>query len=84
MSVLAVFRSRSQTLQFESAMKKSLVPVSVVSTPKQARVGCGLSLRFDIKYLPLAKSVLRRGGYSAFVGFFKIISLGAGTEIIPV
>lgn len=71
MTVLAVFRSRSQTLRFASALRETGVPLQTVNTPSELGVGCGLSTKFDSRYLSSARSVLRHGGYSAFAGFFS-------------
>lgn len=71
MTVLAVFRSRSQTMNFLSRLQGSGIAASVQNTPKEANVGCGLSVRFDFSALPRARFLLQNGGYSAFVGFFR-------------
>ena len=60
MTYLAVFRSRAQALDFLNAVKKTGVPAQAVSTPKEAGVGCGISIKFDEQFLGRAKAVLAR------------------------
>ena len=72
MYVLAVFRSRTQTLEFCSRMKALGLSVSAVNTPREANVGCGLSAKLDCALLGRARMVLRGGKYTAFAGFFKV------------
>ncbi len=43
MTVLAVFRSRSQTLDFLSRLRNAGVPSQAVNTPREAGVGCVIS-----------------------------------------
>ena len=71
MTVLAVFRSRSQTIDFVSRLTRYGVSVQTVNTPKEAGVGCGLSAKFSFPALLHAKKVLQTNRYSSFVGFYK-------------
>ncbi|MBR7186250.1 MAG: DUF3343 domain-containing protein [Clostridia bacterium] len=71
MTILAVFRSRAQTLDFLSAVKAIGVPAQAVATPKEAGVGCGISAKFDSAFLERAKRVLARRPYSSFSGFLQ-------------
>lgn len=70
--ILAVFRSRAQTLDFISRLKKLGVRASAVSTPKEANVGCGISARIGEFDLPRARRILSGGEFGAFVGFFRV------------
>ena len=71
MTMLAVFRSRAQTLEYISALKISGVPAQAVNTPKEAGVGCGISARFEETFFPRARSCLAKRQYSSFSGFMK-------------
>lgn len=71
-AILAVFRSRTQAIDFVSRLKKFGVNASVVSTPKEANVGCGLSAKISSFDLGRAKQALGGAGYAAFVGFFRV------------
>lgn len=69
--MLAVFRSRAQSLEFISILKRSGVPVQAVNTPKDAGVGCGISAKFDERFLPRVKNLLAQKRYSSFAGLMK-------------
>ena len=71
MTILAVFRSRAQSLDYLSALKAAGVSAQAVSTPKEAGVGCGLSVKFDERALFRAKAVLAKRPYSSFSGFLR-------------
>ena len=72
--ILAVFRSRSQAIDCNARLRAAGIPAGLINTPKEANVGCGLSIRFPYGMLERTKMVVRSGGYSAFYGFFKIYS----------
>ena len=76
MTVLAVFRSRAQALDFLNSVKKAGVPAQAVSTPKEAGVGCGISVKMDACFLLRAKNVLSGRSYSAFAGWMKQVGSG--------
>ena len=76
MTVLAVFKSRSETLGYVSALRGLGVLASAVSTPKEAGVGCGISARFEEGFLQRARVALARGHYRSFAGFLKRTNFG--------
>lgn len=69
MTILAVFKSRAQTLDFLNTLKGVGVAAQAVSTPKEAGVGCGISAKFDEVFLGRAKRVLLAKPYSSYAGF---------------
>lgn len=78
MTVLAVFRSRAQTLAFLTALRGMGAAAQAVNTPKEAGVGCGISARFEDAFLPRARRALSSGRYSSFSGLMK--QAGRGFE----
>ncbi len=70
--IIAAFRSRTQTLEFYDTMQRNGVPCSIVNTPKEARVGCGISVRFTANFISKARYVLSKGKYTNFAGFFSV------------
>ncbi len=83
MMMLAVFRARSQCLDYSERLKEYGVPAEVVSTPKEAKIGCGICVRFDGRFYPRAHAVLRKGGYTAFKGYFKMEFLAGRVLVTP-
>ena len=82
--VLAVFRSRFQSMDFSEKLREYGIPVETVPAPKEARIGCGLCVRFDEKLLPRVKAVLKMGKYSAFKGFYRVEYDGGMLSLRPV
>lgn len=70
--LLAVFRSRSQAMDCMNKMRALNLPARLIDTPKEANVGCGLSIRIPMNCAGKAKAVIARTGYSAFYGYMKL------------
>ncbi|MBE7068203.1 MAG: DUF3343 domain-containing protein [Clostridiales bacterium] len=83
MMILAVFRSRAHSLDYAERLNGYGVSATTVPTPKEAKIGCGLCVRFDARFLVRARAILKTGRYSTFKGFYKIDYLGGRTIIIP-
>ena len=70
--MLAIFRSRSQAIDCMTKMRALNIPAQLINTPKEANVGCGLSLRFSASAATRAKSVIAKMNYSSFYGYMRI------------
>ncbi len=70
--ILAVFRSRSQAMDCYTQMRAFNIPAQIINTPKEANVGCGLSIKFPFSAASRAKGVIARANYSAFYGYMKV------------
>ena len=77
---LAVFKSRTQTLRFYERCKVLRIPAEVVNTPRQASLGCGLSVKFPHAALPAVRRLLGMDNYYSFGGLF---SLGPRGSVRP-
>ena len=83
MVILAVFRSRAQSLDYAERLKKYGVQVTTMQTPREARIGCGLCVRMDSKQVPKANAILKLGKYTAFKGFYKMDFTGGKLSLLP-
>ena len=70
--VLAVFRSRSQAIDCNARLKAAGIPANLINTPREANIGCGLSVKFQHNVYERVRVIVRRANYSAFYGFFHI------------
>ncbi len=73
---IAAFRSRSQVLRLEDALRRAGLSAGVVSTPKEVAMGCGLSVRFDLGQTAQVLSVWRRMNPGALIGFYRVDGYG--------
>ena len=83
MMILAVFRSRANSLDYAERLASYGVTATMVSVPKEAKIGCGLCVRFDERYFVRARAVLKVGGYSSFRGFYRTEFIGGRISVRP-
>ena len=81
MNILAVFRSRAQALSCLSRIRAAGIVAAAVSTPREAHVGCGISLRVSAGDLSRVRRALSGMNCSAFVGFFRLEICGGRTYV---
>ena len=70
--ILAIFRSRSQAVDCNIRLKSFGVAAELINTPKEANIGCGLSIKIPHDMANRAKNIIKKANYSAFYGYFVI------------
>lgn len=78
--VIAVYRSRNVSMRAYNFLLSQGVTCALVSTPRNANVGCGLSVKFGKADLPTYKQVLSSA--ETFVGFFLIKNTYTGSTVV--
>ena len=81
--ILAVFRSRAQSLDFAERLKNYGIPSVTVSAPKEVKIGCGLCVKFEERVFLRAQAIMKTGNYSSFKGFYKMEISGSRMQIFP-
>ena len=70
--ILAIFRSRSQAVDCNVRLKSYGVEAELINTPKEANIGCGLSIKIPHQHIERAKKIIKKANYSAFYGYFVV------------
>ena len=83
MMILAVFRSRAHSIHYAERLNAYGVPANTVPTPKEAKIGCGLCVRFDARYFVRAHAILKTGRYVSFKGFYKMDFVNGKAVVFP-
>ena len=83
MIIIAVFRARAQSLDYAERLKRYGIAASVMPTPKEARIGCGLCVRFESQDYARANAILKTGRYTSFKGFYKMIFRNGTMSVTP-
>lgn len=81
--MLAVFRSRSQAIDCNRKLSCAGIKCSLVNTPKEAHIGCGLSVKVDANQADRAKKLVLAARFTTFYGFLSMTSAGGTTFISP-
>lgn len=70
--LLAVFRSRTETLNFASLLKSYGVLCAVVNTPRKINVSCGISVKFNRSDRGVVELIISRRRFDTFAGIYEI------------
>lgn len=81
---LIVFRSRQQALRMEQELLSAGLRVRVVHTPREAAVGCGLSVQFNLNDMKRVFSIYERVAPQSLVGFYRAEPEGARLRCTPI
>lgn len=77
--IIAVYRSRSMSIRAYNYLMSNGVVCALISTPRRANVGCGLSVKFGRNDLARVRQVLSSA--ETFVGFFLVRATYQGNTI---
>ena len=69
---IASFRSRQQVLKFEGALRRMGLKVSVITTPRDVSVGCGLSIRFELGDESQVREAYAQLRPTNLIGFYQV------------
>lgn len=70
--IAVTFRSRSHTVKFYEFLRRNGVRGEIINTPKEAGVGCGLSVKISVSDFLAVKKAVRALGLNSFAGFFLV------------
>lgn len=79
--LLVAFRSRNHTVKFYEDLKRIGLLAEIINTPKEAGVGCGLSVKISPSNFSVIKNAVRVTGYKSFAGFFSVKHNGNKTVV---
>ncbi len=80
--IIAAFSSRNVTIKAYNYLVSNGITCALVSTPRAANVGCGLSVRFDASYLGYLQG--KFPDVETFAGFFRVRNTGGRTIVVRV
>lgn len=75
---IAAFRSRQQVMNFEDVLRRAGIRVSIISTPRDVAIGCGLSVRFPIESLQAVQGIVQRARPGNLIGVYTVDRTGGG------
>lgn len=81
--VAIAFRSRSDTVKFSNFLRNNGYESEIVNTPKEAGIGCGLSVKTYPSMIPLMRSAVKMANLKSFVGFFLVKTVGGKRYVKP-
>ena len=79
--VVVAFRSRAETIKFKDILRRSGIRSEIINTPKEAGVGCGLSVKIDKNLFGIVRRKVFYSGLKSFAGFF-LITVASGKRVV--
>ena len=70
--IVIAFRSRGHTVKFYQLLQENRIGAQIINTPKEAGVGCGLSVKIMPTQIINAKTLLNKSALSSFAGLFMV------------
>ena len=80
-TVIAAFHSRAQTTRLYQSAKQCNIPCGIVNTPREAAVGCGISVSFDPSHFSQIQRLIYGRSSDGLIGFFRVTRIGNKTTV---
>ena len=75
------FRSRAETVKFSEYLRGVGIRNEIINTPKEAGVGCGLSVKTATENFLAVKKAISSAPKTSFAGFF-LVTVTSGKRIV--
>lgn len=79
--IIISLRSRTQVMKFYELAKREGLNCGIINTPREASVGCGLSVKIGEDSLPRARRILNSYALDTFIGIFRVTDTGRGLSV---
>jgi hypothetical protein len=79
--IVVSFRSRAHTIKFHLFLERNGYYSEIINTPKEAGVGCGLSVKVSTSMLEVVKKGVKITALSSFAGVFRVKTFGGNILI---
>ena len=74
--IIVAFRSRAHTVKFHEFLRRNGIFSEVINTPKEAGVGCGLSVKVSKERFSMVKNLAYSANLGSLAGFFIYKTVG--------
>ena len=80
--ILAVFKSRNETLYLANLLMQKGYSVNIINTPREIGPSCGISVQFAVSLLEQVRLQMTTKPFRSFYGFYKVERKGARTSVV--
>lgn len=80
---IIAFRSRQAVLSFQKVLARNGISSSVIHTPSAISLGCGLSVRFELRDLFDVTRAMVPPYTQSLIGLYAASDEGRQTKLIP-
>ena len=83
MNIIIAFSSRNASMRFSEALRKGGVPSTLVNTPRDLSLGCGISVRVESRFTSKVQNLLLETDKHSYLGTYKLMKSGNKTVAVP-
>lgn len=84
-NIITVFVSRTETMRFSEFMTRNGIVNSIVNTPRDLSLGCGISVTCDSRYLNTVNYLLANYDRKySLKGVYRMVRTGIRSTCIPI
>ena len=80
---IAAFRSRQQVLLLENSLRREGISARVITTPRDVALGCGLSVRFELRDARDVYDMYQLSKPGNLIGFYRVSRSDGHTDVRP-
>ena len=74
--IIVVFRSKTEVFEYVDALNENGISSAIVGTPKEARIGCGIAVELDYRYIASGFILSAARRFKGFYGIFAATRKG--------
>lgn len=83
MQVIVAFSSRNDSIAFCDLVRKKGYPATLINTPRELSIGCGLSVSIEDRHMDVSKQVIvYTARYRSYLGTFSVSKTSVGNMVI--
>lgn len=84
-NIIIAFGSRTVSMRFSDYLARNGLPTTMINTPRELSIGCGLSVMVDERYLGQVKYLLGSfNGQESMLGIFAARKIGYKSNYVRI
>lgn len=84
MNIIIAFKARSDSLKFSEVLRKGGVTSTIINTPRELSVGCGLSVSVEQRYRDYVLNALKAFDKTTYIGAYQMMKSGVRTIAVAI
>ena len=79
-NLIISFKTRNSLYAFSKTLRTNGISVSIINTPRNIAISCGLSIKTDIRHFSIISTLIKQSNLADFIGMFSETKNGNSTQ----
>ena len=79
-NLIISFKTRNSLYAFSKTLRANGISVSIINTPRNIAISCGLSIKTDMRHFSIISTMIRQSNLTDFIGMFSEARNGNSTQ----